>query len=213
MTSHMELKHTCSLWWGRKNYNRTRQHIKKQRRYFTKKGPYSQNYGFTSSHVWIWKLDHKESWVPKNWCFWTMMLEKTLGSPLDSKESKPVSKSCLALWDPMDWRKLGFPVFHHLLKFAHVHVHWFMMPSNHLILCYPLLLLPQSFSASGSLPKTKLSVAGGQSIRASASASVLPTNIHSWFLLELTGFISLQSKGFSRVFFNTTVQNHQFLGS
>ena len=58
--------------------------------YFANKGPSSQRYGFSSSHVWIWELDYKESWVVKNWCFWTVVLEKTLESPLDSKEIQPV---------------------------------------------------------------------------------------------------------------------------
>ena len=60
--------------------------IKKQRHLFGDKGPYSQSFVFFSSHVWMWELDHKESWVPKNRCFWTVVLEKTLESPLDSKE-------------------------------------------------------------------------------------------------------------------------------
>ena len=64
--------------------------ILKSRYYFANKGPSSQNYGFSSSHVWMWELDHKESWVPKNWCFWTVVLEKTLESPLDCKEIQPV---------------------------------------------------------------------------------------------------------------------------
>ena len=67
-----------------------RQHIKKQRHYFVDKGPYSQSYGFSSTHVWMWELDYKESWVPKNWCFQTVVLEKTLESPLDCKEIQPV---------------------------------------------------------------------------------------------------------------------------
>ena len=71
-------------------FSQTRQYIKKQRCYFASKGPYSQSYGFSSSHVWVWELDHKESWTLKNWCFWTMMLVKTLESPLDSKEIQPV---------------------------------------------------------------------------------------------------------------------------
>ena len=57
---------------------------------FANKGPYIQSYGFSSSHVWMWEFDHKESWVPKNWCFWTAMLEKTLESPFDRKEIQPV---------------------------------------------------------------------------------------------------------------------------
>ena len=67
-----------------------RQHIKKQRHYFVNKGPSSQGYGFSSSHVWIWELDYKESWVPKNWCFWTVVLGKTLESPLDCKKIQAV---------------------------------------------------------------------------------------------------------------------------
>ena len=74
----------------KKSYVQPRQHIKKQRHYFANKGPSSQSYGFSSSHVWMWELDYKESWVPKNWCFWTVVLEKTLLSPLDCKEIQPV---------------------------------------------------------------------------------------------------------------------------
>ena len=73
-----------------KSYDKPRQHIKKQRHYFANKGPSSQRYGFSSSHEWMWKLDHKESWVLKNWCFWTVVLEKTLETPLDCKEIQPV---------------------------------------------------------------------------------------------------------------------------
>ena len=69
----------------KKSYDQPRQHTKKQRRYFANKGPSSQGYGFSSSHVWMWELDPKEIWVLKNWCFWTVMLEKTLESPLDCK--------------------------------------------------------------------------------------------------------------------------------
>ena len=61
-----------------------------QRHYFANKGPSSQGYGFSSSHVWMWELDYKESWALKNWCFWTVVLEKTLESPLDRKEIQPV---------------------------------------------------------------------------------------------------------------------------
>ena len=71
-------------------YDQPRQHIKKQRHYFADKGPSSQGYGLSSSHVWMWELDHKESWAPKNWRFWTVALEKTLECPLDCKEIQPV---------------------------------------------------------------------------------------------------------------------------
>ena len=74
----------------RKSYDHLRQHIKKQRHYFLDKGPSSQGYGFSSSHVWMWELDYKESWVPKNWCFGTVVLEKSLECSLDCKEIQPV---------------------------------------------------------------------------------------------------------------------------
>ena len=74
----------------KKSYDQPRQHIKKQRHYFTNKGPSSQSYGFSSSHVWKWVLDYRESWALKNWCFWTVVLEKTLQSPLDCKKIQPV---------------------------------------------------------------------------------------------------------------------------
>ena len=78
-----------STW--KKIYDQPRQHIRKQRCYFTNKGLYSQSYGFSSDHVWIWELDRKEGWVPKNWCFWTVVLEKIIERPVDSKEIKPVN--------------------------------------------------------------------------------------------------------------------------
>ena len=74
----------------KKSYDQPRQHIKKQRHYFANKGPSSQGCGFSSRHVWMWELHSKESWAPKNWCFWAMVLEKTLESPLDCKENQPV---------------------------------------------------------------------------------------------------------------------------
>ena len=73
----------------KESYDQPRQHIKKQRYCFVK-GPSSQGYGFSSSHVWMWELNYKERWAPKNWCFWTVVLEKTLESPLDCKEIQPV---------------------------------------------------------------------------------------------------------------------------
>ena len=86
-----------------------------------------------------------------------------------------------------------------------------VMPSNHLILCRPLLLRLQSFWASGSFQMSHLFASGGQSIGVSASASVLPMNTQDWSPLGWTGWISLQSKGFSRVFSNNTVQKHQLI--
>ena len=75
----------------RKVMTNLRQHIKKPRHYFANKGPSSQSYGFSSSHAQMWELDHKEGWAPNDWCFWSVMLEKTLESPLDCKEIKPVN--------------------------------------------------------------------------------------------------------------------------
>ena len=74
----------------KESYDQPRQHIKKQRHYFANKGPCSQGYGFSSGHVWMWPLDCEESWVPKNWFFWTVVLEKTLENPLGCKEIQPV---------------------------------------------------------------------------------------------------------------------------
>ena len=75
----------------KESYDKPREHIKKQRHHFADKGPNSQSYGFSSGHVQTWELDHREGLVPKKWCFQTMVLKKTLESPLDSKEIKPVN--------------------------------------------------------------------------------------------------------------------------
>ena len=95
LTAAMKLKDTCSLW---KSYDQPRQHIKKQRHYFANKGPSSQSYGFSSSNVWMWELDYKESWAPKNLCFWTVVLEKTFESPLDCKEIQPIHPTGNQSW-------------------------------------------------------------------------------------------------------------------
>ena len=94
------LQNHCGWWlqpWNyktlpswKKNYDQPRQCIKKQRHHFANKDPYSESYGFSSSHVWMWELHHKESWMLKNWYFWTVVLEKTVESPLDCKEIQPV---------------------------------------------------------------------------------------------------------------------------
>ena len=82
----------------KKSYDQCRQHIKKQRHYFANKGPSSQSYGFSSIHVWMWDLDYKESWVQKNWRFWTVVLEKPLESPLDCKEIQAVNPKGNQSW-------------------------------------------------------------------------------------------------------------------
>ena len=72
--------------------------VLKSRDTFVEKGPFSQSYGFSSSHVWMWEVDYKESWAPKNWCFWTVVLEKTLESPLDCKEIQSVNSKGNQSW-------------------------------------------------------------------------------------------------------------------
>ena len=84
VTAAMKLKDACSL---EENYDTPRQCIKKETNHFADKAPHSQSCSFSSCHVRMWELDHKEGWAPKNWCFWTVVLEKTLQSPLDCKES------------------------------------------------------------------------------------------------------------------------------
>ena len=243
----------------------------------------SQGYGFSSSPVWMWELDYKESWARTNWCFWTVVLEKTLESPLDSKEIQPVhperNQSWIfigrtdaeaetpILWPPnvknwliwkdpdagKDWRQeekgthdrgwdgwmasptqrtwvwvnsgswwwirrpgvlqsMGLQRVGHdwsdsaaaaacsLSWWCHSTISSSVVPfSSHL----------QSFPASRSFQMSQFFTLGGQSTGASASASVLQMNLQDWF----PGWISLQSKGLSRVFSNTTVQKHPFFGS
>ena len=86
VTAAMKLKDACSLY---ESYDKSRQCIKKQRHHFANKVSYTQSYDFSSGHVWMWELDHKEDWALKNWCFWTVVSLKTLESPLDSKEINP----------------------------------------------------------------------------------------------------------------------------
>ena len=123
-----------------------------------------------------------------------------------------VAQSCPTLCDPMDCSTPGLPIHHHLLEFNQTHVlsRW----------CFPTIsssVIPfsscfQSFPASGSFPVSQFFPSGGQSTEVSASTSVLPMNTQDWSLLGWTGWISLQSKGLSRVFSNTTVQKDQFFG-
>ena len=112
-----------------------------------------------------------------------------------------VTQSCLTLC---------FTISQSLLKLTSIGS---VMPSNHLILCHPLFLLPQSFPASESFPRSQLFASGEQSIGASPSALVLPMIIHCWFPLGLTGLISLLSRGLSKVFSSTTIGKHQFFSA
>ena len=123
------------------------------------------------------------------------------------------SLTCPTLWDPMNCSTPDFPVHHQLLELTQTHVYRIgdaIQPSHPLA---PFSSCLQSFPASGSFPMTQFFASGGQSIEVSASASVLPVNTQDWSPLGWTGWISLQSKGLSRVFSNTTVQKHQFFGA
>ena len=124
-----------------------------------------------------------------------------------------VTQSHLTLCNPMNRSTPGLPVHHQLPEFTQTHVHWVgdaIQPSQPLI---PFSSCPQSLPASESFPMSQLFAWGGQSIGVSTSASVLPMNTQDWSLLEWTAWISLQSKGLSKVFSNTTVQKHQFFGA
>ena len=101
----------------KESYDQPRQHIKKQRYYLVHKGLSSQGYGFSSSYVWMWELDYKESWAPKNGCFWTGVLDKTLESPLDCKEIQPVHPKGDQSWMFIEglMLKLKFQYFGHLM--------------------------------------------------------------------------------------------------
>ena len=125
-----------------------------------------------------------------------------------------VNQSHPTLCDPMNRSTPGLLVHHQLLEFTQTHAHWVgdaIQPSHPLLSPSPPAL--NLFPASGSFPMSQLFKWGGQSIGVSASPSVLPMNTQDWSLLEWTGLISLQSKGLSRVFSNTTVQKHQLFNA
>ena len=127
---------------------------------------------------------------------------------------RSVAQSCPTLWDPVDCNTPGFPVLHQLLEFAQT-------PCPLSQWCHPTISSSaapfssclQSFPALGSFPMSQVFASGGQSIGVAASASVLPMNTPGWSPLGWTGWISLQSKGLSRVSSNTTVQKHQFFSA
>ena len=124
-----------------------------------------------------------------------------------------VAQSCPTLCNPMNRSTPGLPVHHQLLESTQTNVHWVsvaIQPSSSVI---PFSSCPQSFPASGSFQMNQLFATGGQSIGVSASTSVLPMNTQDWPPLGWTCWISLQSKGLSRVFSNTTVQKHQFFST
>ena len=155
----------------KKSYDELRQHIKKQRHHFANKCPYSQSYGFSSSHLWMWELDHKEGCCSS------------------------VPQSCPTfcnLWTAARQASLSITNFRSLLKLMSIEL---VMPSNHLILCRPLLLPPLIFPSIRVFPRSQVFASGGQSIGVSASSSILLMNIQDWFPLGWTGWISLQVQG------------------
>jgi len=107
----------------KKSYDQPRQHIKKQRCYFANKGPSSEGYGFSSSHVWMWELDHKENWVLKNWCFWAVVLEKTLSSCTRNWTHVPcIARQTLNQWTTREVPSTTFQMYHRpCLSLVHPH--------------------------------------------------------------------------------------------
>ena len=139
---------------------------------------------------------------------------KISDSSFSSVQFSSVAQSCPTLCDPMDCNTPGLPVHHQLLEFTQTHVHWVsdvIQPSHPLLSPSPLAF--NLFPASGSYQMSQFFSSGGQSIGVSASASILPMTIQDWSPLGWTGWISLQSKGLSRVFLNTRVQKHWFFGA
>ena len=172
----------------KKSCDQPRQSIKKQRLDFVNKGPSSQSYGFSSSHVWMWELDYKNSWALKNWWLWTVVLEKTLESPLDSKEIQPVHPkgnqfssvqllSCVQLF-VTPWtaaHQASLPSSAPGVYSDSCPLSWQCHPivSSSVV---PFSSRLQYFPASGAFSTSQFFTSGSQSIRVSASASVLPMN-------------------------------------
>ena len=106
------------LAYWKKSSDKHRQHIEKQRHYFANKDPYIQSFGFSSTHVWIWELDHKENWAPKNWCFEIVVLEKTFESPLGSRRSSQSILKEISPWYSLEglMLKLNLQYFGHLMR-------------------------------------------------------------------------------------------------
>ena len=142
---------------------------------------------------------------PPQFCCW----EGTALGNIPSVLCCSVNKLCLILCNPMNFSTPGLPVLHRLQEFAQIHVSWVGDAIQPSLPLSPLLLLP----ASGSFPMSRLFTSGGQTIGASASASVLPVNIQGEFHLGLTSLISLWSKGFSAVFSSITIWKHQFFST
>ena len=172
---------------------------------------------------WIFRTDFVKNWLVGSPCCPRDSQVSSLAPQFENISSSAlifisiqfslVAQLCLTLCYPMDYSTPGFPVHHQLTKLAQTHVHRVgdaIQPSSSVV---PFSSCLQSFLASGSFPMSHPFTSGGQSIGVSALASVLPMNIRDLFLLGLTGLISLESKGLSRVFFNTALQKHQLFGA
>ena len=167
--------------------------ILKIRHHFAHKGPYSQSCGISSSHSWMWELDHKEDWAMKNLYFWIMVLEKTLESPLDSKKIKLVNPTG--------------------------HQHWIFFGGTDTEVEAPLLWPPDMKNRKKK--DTDLRVFSNESVLHirwpkywSFSFSISPSNEYSELIsFRIDWFDLLAVQGLSRVFSNTTVQNHQFFSA
>ena len=149
------------------------------------------------------------AWLKKLLIHWTLGLELRKTLPWLSSVAQP----CQTLCNPTDCSTPGFLVYHQLPELTQTHAHWVgdaIQPPHPTVVPFSYL---QSFPASGSFQMSQFITSGGQSIVVSASTSVCPMNIHDWFPLRWTGWISLQFKVLSRVFSNTTVQKHQFFGT
>ena len=158
----------------------------------------------TGYSPWGCKESDMTDWVTKN----------THMHRFSSVQFSSVAQSCPTLCDPMNRSTPGLPVHHQLPELTQTHAHWVgdaIQPSHPLL--SPFSTCPQSFPASGSFQMSQLFSSGGQSIGVSASTSVPSMNTQDWSPLRWTGWISLQSKGLSRVFSNTTVQKHQFFAT
>ena len=156
----------------------------------------------------------ERNFIVDQWSFWDFWGSKgwVMNGVMQFICCFSVPKSCPTLCDSMGCSTPGFPVLHYLPEFAQSHVHWVnnaIQPSHSLSPISPA----QSFPASESFPVSQLFELSGQSIGASASASVLPMNIQDWFPLGLIGLICLLSKGLSRIFSSTTGGKHWFFGA
>ena len=162
-----------------------------------------------------------QDWSPLGWTGWISLQSKDLTVLIKylhficlySVQFSSVAQSCLTLCDPMDYSMPGLPVHHQLPEFTQIHVHWVSdtIQPFHPVITFSSHL--QSFPAPGSFQMSQLFALSSQSIGISASTSDFPMSTQDWSPLGWTGWISLQSKGLSRVFSNTTVQKHQFFRS